>query len=119
MPVSVAAHGSAYLLTNRGPGLLRNPLLAFPLRGESFMEPWVIHDERRVHTYDPVQPEIPFIDHGTGAGLFLEGRWRHFVCYRVTGLHETDGAGAPQGPHTGVYIDELLYDRVVDPPVRF
>ena len=51
--------GSMYLLTNRGPGLLRNPLLAFPLRGESFLEPWVIHDERRVHTYDPVAARDP------------------------------------------------------------
>jgi hypothetical protein len=111
--------GSMYLLTNRGPGLLRNPLFAFPLRGESFMEPWVIHDERRVHSYYPTEPEIPFIDHGTGSSLFLEGRWRHFVCYRVTGLHETDGEGAPQGPHTGVYIDELIYDKVVSMPVSF
>jgi hypothetical protein len=111
--------GSLYLLTNRGPGLLRNPLLAFPLRGETFMEPWVIHDERRVHRYHPEEPEIPFIDHGTSANLLVGGRWRHFVCYRVTGLHETDGKGAPQGAHTGLYIDELEYDREADSPLRF
>ena len=108
--------GSIYLMTNRGPGLLRNPLLAFPLCGQTFREPWVIHDERRVHVYDPKEREIPFVDHAVGANLFLEGRWRHFVTYRVTGLHETDGEGAPQGPHTGLYLDELVYDRVVKPP---
>ena len=59
----------------------------------------------RVHSYDSDEPETPFIDHPVGANLFLEGRWRHFLCYRVTGLHETDGKGAPPGPHTGLYID--------------
>jgi hypothetical protein len=104
--------GSIYLMTNRGPGLLRNPLLAFPLCGQTFLEPWVIHDERRVHTYDPKEREIPFVDHAVGANLFLDGRWRHLVTYRVTGLHETDGTGAPQGTHTGLYLDELVYDHV-------
>jgi hypothetical protein len=112
--------GSLYLITNRGPGLLRNPLLAFPLRGQTFLEPFVIHDERRVHLYYPKEvPEIPFIDHALGTSLFLGGRWRHFVAYRVMGLHETDGQGAPPGPHTGVYLDELVYDRVTHPPYGF
>jgi hypothetical protein len=99
--------------------LLRNPLLAFPLRDQVFLEPWVIHDEKRVHSYFPAEPEVPFIDHGVGANLFLEGRWRHFVCYRVTGLHETDGQGAPQGPHTGLYMDEFIYDEMAKPPSLF
>jgi hypothetical protein len=111
--------GSIFLITNRGPGLLRNPLLAFPLRGQNFREPWVIHDERRVRAYDPQARETPFVDHGVGANLFLEGRWRYFVAYRVTGLHETDGEGAPQGPHTGLYCDELIYDHVVRPTFGF
>jgi hypothetical protein len=111
--------GSMYLLTNRGPGLLRNPLLAFPLRKDVFLEPWVMHDERRVHSYVPSEPEVPFVDHGVGASLFLEGKWRHLVCYRVTGLAETDGRGSPQGPHTGLYLNEFVYENVVRPPVRF
>jgi hypothetical protein len=112
--------GSIYLITNRGPGLLRNPLLAFPLRDKTFPEPFVIHDERRVHLYFPKEvPETPFIDHALGTSLLLGGRWRHFVAYRVIGVHETDGKGAPPGPHSGVYIDELIYDRVTHPPYRF
>jgi hypothetical protein len=110
--------GSMYLITNRGPGLLRNPLLAFPLRGRQFTEPWVVHDERRVRTY-PTEPHIPFCDHGIGFNLFLEGRWRHIVTYRVTGLHETDGQGAPPGATTGLYLAELEYERVTQHPDWF
>jgi hypothetical protein len=113
-------NGSIYLATNRGPGMLRNPLYAFPLRGETFLEPFLIHDERRVHLYYPKDvPETPFVDHGLSSSLFLGGRWRHFVAYRVMGLHETDGQGDPPGPHTGIYIDELVYDRVTHVPFRF
>ena len=111
--------GSFYLATNRGPGLLRNPLLAFPLRGRQFIEPWVVHDERRVHSYDAAAADVPFIDHPVGANIFLEGRWRHFLCYRVTGLHETDGKGAPPGAHTGLYIDEVVWDKVTSQPFVF
>jgi hypothetical protein len=111
--------GSIYLLTNRGPGLLRNPLLAFPLQGQTFMEPWMVHDERRVHYYNATDVETPFIDHATGTSLFLGGRWRHFAGYRALGLHETDGKGAPPGPHTGVFIDEFLYKDVSHTPWSF
>ncbi len=110
--------GSLYQISNPGPGLLRNPLYAYPLRGKHFMEPWVVHDERRVRSY-PNEPDSPFCDHAVGQNVFLEGRWRHFVCYRVIGLHETDGKGAPAGPRSGVYVIEPEYDRVVRTPFRF
>ena len=111
--------GSLYLVTNRGPGLLRNPLLAFPLCGQTFTEPWVVHNERRVHTYDARETETPFVDHAIGANIFLEGRWRHFLAYRVTGLHETDGRGAPPGRHTGLYLDEVVYEHAADRPFAY
>jgi hypothetical protein len=112
-------NGSLYLVTNRGPSLLRNPLLAYPIRGQTLYEPFVIHDERRSHRYDPSDRLSPFIDHATGHTVFLNGRWRHFVVHRVIGVHETDGQGAPPGPHTGTNIVELLYDRVMNVPFRF
>jgi hypothetical protein len=96
-----------------------NPLLAFPLRGQQFTEPWVVHDERRVYSYDPEAVETPFVDHPVGANIYLEARWRHFFCYRVLGLHETDGHGAPPGRHTGLYLDEIVYPGTSGPPLTF
>ena len=30
----------------------------------------------------------PFVDHAIASNVFLEGRWRHFVLYRVVDLME-------------------------------
>ena len=37
--------GRLYLTTNPGQGWIRNPLLAYPMAGDSFEEPFVLHDE--------------------------------------------------------------------------
>jgi hypothetical protein len=109
--------GSIYLTTNTGPGWLRNPLLAFALRGESFVNPIIVHDEKQIG--DDKQKEVPFVDHGVGANVFLNGRWRHLLCYRVLDLRETDGHGAPPMPQTGLYLAEFEYDTISHVPFRF
>jgi hypothetical protein len=108
---------SLYLATNTGPGWLRNPLYIFAMRGLSFVDPIIVHDEKQIH--DPKQKEVPFCDHGVGSNIFLEGRWRHFLTYRVLDLRETNGEGAPPKPHTGLYVAELEYDKITQIPWRF
>lgn len=124
--------GSIYLATNPGPGFLRNPLLAYPLVGDSFGEPVTIYDQGGVR--DDKGDAIPFCDHAQGANIFLEGRWRHFVFYRVCDLKERtlygyqkslikrfhgDKGPIPKRPTSGVYATELEYDKVTAAPYRF
>ena len=109
--------GSVYLTTNTGPGWLRNPLLAFALRGQSMVNPIIVHDEKQIR--DDRGKEVPFVDHGVGANIFLNGRWRHLLCYRVLDLRETNGEGAPPTPQTGIYLAELEYETVTHAPFRF
>lgn len=124
--------GSIYLATNPGPGFLRNPLLAYPLTGDSFGEPASIHDQDAVR--DDKGDKIPFVDHGQASNLFLEGRWQHLIFYRVCDLKERtlygfqkglikqfhgDKGPIPKRPTSGVYAAELLYDAVTSPPFVF
>ena len=109
--------GSLYLTTNTGPGWLRNPLYAFALRGLSFVDPVIVHDEKKLR--DVKGKEVPFCDHGVGANIFLNGRWRHLLTYRVLDLRETNGEGAPPTPQTGLYMAEFEYDTVTQVPFRF
>lgn len=109
--------GGIYLTTNTGPGWLRNPLLAYALRGQSFVNPIIIHDEKQIG--DDKQKEVPFVDHGVGANIFLDGRWRHLLCYRVLDLRETNGEGAPPMPQTGLYLAELEYNKITHIPFKF
>lgn len=109
--------GSLYLATCTGPGWLRNPLLAFSLRGQSFVNPIIIHDEKQIG--DDTGKEVPFCDHGIASNVFLNGRWRHLLFYRVCDLRETSGKGAPPFPQTGLYLAEFEYDRTVDMPFKF
>jgi hypothetical protein len=109
--------GSLYLTTNTGPAMLRNPLLAYALQGVKFVDPVSIHDEKEIG--DDRGPEVPFCDHGVAENVFLNGRWRHLMFYRVCDLRETSGAGAPPRPHTGLYLAELEYDSVTNMPFRF
>ena len=109
--------GSFYLATNTGPGYLRNPLLAYAMRGQSFADPLVLHDEKGIR--DDKGPEVPFVDHGVGNNVFLEGRWRHLFFYRVCDLRETNGEGHAPKPTTGVYLVEMEYERVTELPFRF
>jgi len=124
--------GSIYLATNTGPGYLRNPLLAFPLIGDAFGEPIIIHDQDGVR--DDKGDKIPFVDHGQGANLFLQGRWRHLVFYRVCDLKERtlygfqkdlikrfhgDKGPIPKRATSGVYAAEIVYRAVTSPPYVF
>lgn len=109
--------GSLYLTTNTGPGWLRNPLYAFALRGLSLVDPIVIHDEKQIR--DGKGKEVPFCDHGMGANIRLNGRWRHLITYRVLDLRETNGEGAPPTPQTGLYLAELEFDTVTHVPFQF
>jgi hypothetical protein len=109
--------GGLYLATNPGPGWIRNPLLAYPLVGKDFGEPLTIHDER--HIRGDKGNEVPFCDHARGVNLFLEGRWRHLLFYRVCDMAETDGQGAGPFLQTGLYVAELEYQKTKDTPFKF
>jgi hypothetical protein len=109
--------GSLYLATNPGPGWLRNPLLAYALRGQDFVEPLIIHDEQ--HIRGDKGKEVPFCDHCRGANVFLEGRWRHLLLYRVCDMSETDGRGAAPFPQTGLYLAEFEYEKANCLPFNF
>jgi hypothetical protein len=115
--------GSIYLATNPGPGFLRNPLLAYPLVGDSLGEPIVIHDQDGVR--NDKGDKIPFVDHGQGMNLRLEGRKQHLIFYRVCDLKERtlygfqsglirqlqgDKGPIPKRETSGVYAAELVYD---------
>ena len=117
--------GSIYLATNPGPGFLRNPLLAYPLVGDSFGDPIVIHDQDGVR--DDKGDKIPFVDHGQGMNLNLEGRKQHLIFYRVCDLKERtlygfqaglkrqlqgDKGPIPKRATSGVYAAELVYGTV-------
>lgn len=124
--------GSIYLATNPGPGFLRNPLNAYPLVGDSFGAPIIIHDQGGVR--DDKGDAIPFCDHGQAANLFLEGRWRHIVFYRVCDLKERtlygfqksmikrlqgDKGPIPKRPTSGCYATEMEFDNVTTTPYIF
>ncbi|MFA6133167.1 MAG: hypothetical protein WC869_04015 [Phycisphaerae bacterium] len=124
--------GSLYLATNTGPGFLRNPLLVFPLEGDHFGQPVIVHDQDGVR--DDKSDKIPFVDHAMASNVFLEGRWRHLLFYRVCDLKERTFYGfqkdliqkfqggkgpIPMRPTSGLYCAEIEYDKVVDPPFRF
>ena len=109
--------GSLYLATCTGPGWLRNPLLAFALRGQSFVNPVIVHDEKQIG--DDRGSEVPFCDHAIASNVFLNGRWRHLLCYRVCDLSETNGKGAPPFPQTGLYLAEFEYDAITETPFKF
>ena len=117
--------GSLYVATNPNWDMLRNPLVGYPMAGQSFGEPFVIHDEGGIR--DDQGPKVPFVDHGVGVNVFLEGRWRHLLWYRVCDLKErtfhrfqaelSDAFhpdGKPQARSTigGLYLVELEYERI-------
>jgi len=124
--------GSIYLATNPGPGFLRNPLLAYPMVNDSFAAPIIIHDQDGVR--DDKGDKIPFVDHGVSANLFLEGKWRHLIFYRVCDLKERtlygfqksfikrlqgDKGPIPKRATSGVYATELEFDKVSYTPCTF
>ena len=109
--------GSLYMATNQAQGFPRNPLVAYPLGDNQFRDGTIIHDEKGIR--DSKGPEVPFVDHGVGVNILLEGRWRHFFLYRICDLRETNGEGAAPKPNTGLYMAEMEYERVTQPPHRF
>jgi hypothetical protein len=109
--------GSLYLTTNPGPGWLRNPLFAYTLREQTFIDPVIIHDEQNIR--GDKGTEVPFCDHCKGANVFLEKRWHHFLLYRVCDLRETNGEGAPPRPQTGLYLAEMEFNTVSHVPFNF
>jgi hypothetical protein len=117
--------GSLYLATNPNWDMLRNPLVVYPMIDETFREPLVIHDQDGIR--DDKGPSVPFVDHAVGVNLFLEGRWRHLLWYRVCDLKERtfhcfqkevskefhkDGKPAARSPIGGLYLAELEYEQI-------
>jgi len=108
-----------YLATNPSMDMLRNPLLAYPMINDSFGEPVMIHDEGGIRGCEG--KSIPFVDHAVGVNLYIEGRWRHFIWYRVCDLRER-----PWGGHSpdlkkrnmigGLYVAEIEYNQLVNVP---
>jgi hypothetical protein len=124
--------GSLYLATNPNQGWFRNPLMAYPMVGDSFGPGMVIHDQDGVR--DDNGDKLPFVDHGLGANVWLEGRWRHLLFFRVCDLKERtlygfqqsvvkkvhDGTGPiPKRASSGLYAVEMEYDRVNFPAFVF
>ncbi len=124
--------GSLYLATNPNQGWFRNPLLAYPMVGDSFGPGVVIHDQDGVR--DDKGDKLPFVDHGLGANLFLGGRWRHLLFFRVCDLKERtlygfqqsvvkkvhgDTGPIPKRASSGIYAVEMEYEQVNCPPFVF
>ena len=123
--LNLGLDGSMYLATNGfGPGFLRNPLLCYPWNGSGFDDPFSVHDENGVRDQDG--DSIPFVDHAISYNVFLEGRRRHFLVYRVCDLMERTlygfqasqresvhkGRGRiPIRDTSGTYIIEFEYRR--------
>ena len=118
--------GNFYIATNPGPGMIRNPLLAYPFVNGLWGEPFTIHDEQGIR--GDKESIIPFIDHSIASNVFLEGRWRHFNLFRVCDLTERtlhafqieqgldeviygkDGPRKSKLPTSGLYLVELEYE---------
>jgi hypothetical protein len=127
--------GSLYIATNPNMDMLRNPLVIYPLTERSFdlpnctAEPLVIHDQDGIRNASG--DSIPFVDHGVGVNLFLEGRRRHLLWYRVCDLKErtlhafqTDlkavlGKPKPRAAFGGLYVCELGWDTHPEDPSAF
>ena len=130
MVLNQGLDGSLYLITNRNHGWFRNPLTAYPMLADGFGEGTIIHDQDGVR--DDNGEKLPFVDHGRGNNVFLEGRWRHLLCYRVCDLKERtlygfqqkvinhvygpSGHPIPKRKTSGLYMAELLYDNVTVKP---
>ena len=115
------AAGELYLTTNSNRDMLRNPLIACPLTAEGvFGDAVVIHDQDGVR--DDKGPSVPFVDHGIGSDIMLEGHRRHLLAYRVCDLRErtlhasqaelartfhAGGAPAERRAFGGIYVAEV------------
>lgn len=127
--------GSLYVACNYSPGWVRNPLEAVPWEQDHFGKPFILHDQDGVR--GDKGDSKPFVDHAIASNVFLEGRWRHLVFYRVCDLMERSlhgfqlkqgfgnvvygkGKGPiPRRPWSGMYVVELEYNHVTAPPYQF
>jgi hypothetical protein len=127
--------GSLYVACNFSPGWVRNPLEAVPWDQDHFGQRFVLHDQDGVR--NDKGNSKPFVDHAIASNVFLEGRWRHLVFYRVCDLMERTLHGSQlergfgnvvygkgHGPisrrdWSGMYAVELEYQHVTAPPYRF
>ena len=103
MVLNQGLDGSLYLVTNRNRGWYRNPLMAYPIEGNALGDGVIIHDQDGVR--DDKGDKLPFIDHGRGNNVLLEGRWRHLLCYRVCDLKERTLYGFQQSVVKKIYGD--------------
>ena len=123
--------GSLYLATNPNWDIVRNPLIIYPMKDKSFGQPILIHDEDGIR--DTKGDKIPLVDHGVGVNLYIEGRWRHLLWYRVCDLKERtmmasmteaigeeiygpDGGPEKRGRAGGLYMAEIEYDQITNVP---
>lgn len=87
--------GTAYVVANAlYEGLhayLRNPLYLHTFNADgSLNEPLIIHDEGGMRQLTPGTGSIPFLCHGRGRTVHLDGKWRHLICYRHSDLMDLD-----------------------------
>lgn len=131
-PMSQGLNGELYVATNPFPGSegpwLRNPLMVKTFTGDGFSELEILHDVDGIR--DDQGDKIPFVDHAAGSSIYLEGRWRHFVLYRLCDLRERTayafqielqqklGTPKPRTETGGTYMVEFAYDRVTHTPFR-
>jgi hypothetical protein len=127
--------GSLYVACNSSPGWVRNPLEMVPWEQDSFGQPVILHDQDGIR--GDKGSSKPFVDHAIASNVFLEGRWRHLVFYRVCDLMERTlhgfqlkqgfgdlvygkGKGPiPRRPWSGMYVVEIVYNHVIEPPFTF
>jgi hypothetical protein len=127
--------GSLYIACNYSPGWVRNPLEAVPWEQDHFGKPFILHDQDGVR--GDKGDSKPFVDHAIASNVFLEGRWRHLVFYRVCDLMERslhsfqlkqglgkvvygkDKGPIARRPWDGMYVVELEYDHVTTTPYQF
>jgi hypothetical protein len=79
----------------------------------------IVHDQDGIR--DDAGESIPFVDHPVASNVFLEGRWRHFLLYRVSDLRERTphafqpelrkflGTPKPRSEKSGLYLVEIVY----------
>ena len=127
--------GSLYVACNFSPGWVRNPLEAVTWDEDHFGKRFILHDQDGVR--GDKGDSKPFVDHAIASNVFLEGRWRHLIFYRVCDLKERTlhgfqlkqgfgdivygkGKGPiPRRPWSGMYVVELEYKDPSSPPYNF
>lgn len=122
--LNVGLDGDLYLATNPFPVSpavwLRNPLVILPLSKDGYGAPIIVHDEGGIRGDNG--DSIPFVDHAVGCNVFLEGRWRHLLWYRVCDLKERTaysfqpelakliGTPKPRLSTSGLYLAEIVFN---------